>query len=417
MYFEKSALNQNSGCQNTEEFHLYNLKHLKRDDQEGLKRFLLRFGTEEACARALFAARWPDGFRCPRCGLSRAYLIASRRLFQCAACKYQASLTAGTVLENTRTRLSKWFLAFFLVCRPSGINAVQLQRAIRVTYKTAWAMLAKIRYAIGRANEDALLSGIVRIQYEVYGRRPHSDLELHRGEHPVIIGGAMDANGQPVRIAIKKVARDHAERIRESVLALEQFKRQYVDPGAADVQSLSPHPGKLKCKTLRAAVKKATEWIHALFGGIGGKHLQAYLDEYRFRYNATHAARGNGSEMGTGAASGSSSFKFHPFASTDKEVAIDPEVALSPGVATGIKMAADTKVAVNTKIAIDTKVTADKEVAADLDVDMDTKIAADREVAMQTQDDLMFGQLVQICSSQPGLTYAEIVDGGQCRFF
>src|SRR5574337_2154898 len=84
-----------------------------------LPEFLGCFGTEAACVEAIQRARWPDGFACPRCG-ERAHCVlggGSRRLFQCNACRHQASLTAGTLLGSTKLPLTKWFLAMYLTAR------------------------------------------------------------------------------------------------------------------------------------------------------------------------------------------------------------------------------------------------------------------------------------------------------------
>src|SRR5438034_9254207 len=71
-----------------------------------------RFRSEEACRDYLFRVRWPEGFRCPRCGESRGWRLRSA-LWQCARCAYQASLTAGTIFQDTRTPLKVWFHALW----------------------------------------------------------------------------------------------------------------------------------------------------------------------------------------------------------------------------------------------------------------------------------------------------------------
>ncbi len=72
-----------------------------------LLEFQLQFGSEEACLEYLVASRWPEGYRCPRCGHSKAHLVRTRLLWQCAApgCRHQTSVTAGTVLARSRTPL------------------------------------------------------------------------------------------------------------------------------------------------------------------------------------------------------------------------------------------------------------------------------------------------------------------------
>ena len=76
--------------------------------QKGLSepRFRELYGTEEQCREALFRWRWPEGFACPRCGATRHCEIAGRKLYQCAACRHQVSLTAGTLFHATKLALS-----------------------------------------------------------------------------------------------------------------------------------------------------------------------------------------------------------------------------------------------------------------------------------------------------------------------
>src|SRR5665647_3076269 len=71
-----------------------------------LLQFQKKFGTEKACQKQLFRLRWPEGFKCPRCGQMEAYFHSKRHLYQCKSCGYQASLTAGTVFHKTRTPLT-----------------------------------------------------------------------------------------------------------------------------------------------------------------------------------------------------------------------------------------------------------------------------------------------------------------------
>jgi len=74
-----------------------------------------RFPDEAACREYLFRSRWPDGFRCRRCASAAATALPRRLLWQCSACRYQVSVTAGSVLHRTRTSLHLWFWAAYLV--------------------------------------------------------------------------------------------------------------------------------------------------------------------------------------------------------------------------------------------------------------------------------------------------------------
>ena len=105
------------------------------------------FPDEEACWKHLRRMRWPRGFVCPRCGHRKSYPVAERRLEQCRACRYQASLTAGTIFHKTRVPLQIWFLGIFFVARhKKAISALQFQRDTGLgSYRTAWLLLHKLR--------------------------------------------------------------------------------------------------------------------------------------------------------------------------------------------------------------------------------------------------------------------------------
>src|SRR5260370_12012595 len=114
-----------------------------------LREFQSKFANEEACQQYLAACRWPDGFVCPRCGNQRAYELESKR-WQCAGCRHQVSLTAGTILHNTKTPLTVWFWAAYLMTTDKrGVSALLLQRQFALRrYETARMMLHKFRRAM-----------------------------------------------------------------------------------------------------------------------------------------------------------------------------------------------------------------------------------------------------------------------------
>jgi transposase-like protein len=112
-----------------------------------LDEFYAMFPSEGRCWEVLRRVRWPHGFRCPRCEGRKAHRLRARGLWQCAVCRYQASLTAGSPFHGTRVPLRTWFLAMFFVARhKQGISALQFQRDAGLgSYKTAWMLLHKVR--------------------------------------------------------------------------------------------------------------------------------------------------------------------------------------------------------------------------------------------------------------------------------
>jgi transposase-like protein len=120
--------------------------------------FNARFGTDEQCREYLFRARWPDGFRCDGCGHDHAYTLRTRLVYECVACRKQHSLLAGTVFEQTKTALARWFLAIYLVTSSKGgIAAAELQRQLGFgSRQTAWSWLHKLRKATVRPDREPL---------------------------------------------------------------------------------------------------------------------------------------------------------------------------------------------------------------------------------------------------------------------
>jgi transposase-like protein len=117
--------------------------------------FFRRFGTEEQCEEHLFHKLYPKGFHCPKCGNVHCAKIRNRREYQCSHCAFQFSLTTGTIMENTKLPLSKWFLATFLITRDKrGISGMQLARELEVTDRTACFLLQRIRSSM--AAEECL---------------------------------------------------------------------------------------------------------------------------------------------------------------------------------------------------------------------------------------------------------------------
>src|SRR3954466_4747905 len=125
---------------------------LPDDLPEDMPSFVARFGSDEQCREYLFKARWPDGFRCSACGHDDAYALRTKIVYECVACRKQHSLLAGTIFEQTKTGLAKWFLAIYLVTSSKGgIAATELKRQLGLgSYQTAWTWLHKLRKAMGR---------------------------------------------------------------------------------------------------------------------------------------------------------------------------------------------------------------------------------------------------------------------------
>jgi hypothetical protein len=255
-------------------------------DSVTFESFCSLFQREEDCTRVLFAAKWPDGFRCPRCQHPHAYCITTRRLslFECRACRGQTSLIAGTIMQGSRTSLRSWFQAIFLHARPEGINALQLSRVIGVTYKTAWLICHKIRHAMQHKDSQELLTDLVHITDAKLFTRTMSSSAWHSQEQSVLVGSSENEQGRIFRIKIKKQNKQPLRNRYESP-PVEPFIRNHVSVQAAKRAIVSRHYFGNRNHTLLAIARDAQWELARKFRGIGPKHLQVYLDQFCYVRN------------------------------------------------------------------------------------------------------------------------------------
>jgi transposase-like protein len=129
----------------------------------GLLEITKSLGTEEECEKYLERMRWPNGVVCPRCGAERISKIKTVKKFECSRCKYQFSVTAGTIFHKTYIPLTKWFVALYLICSTKKMTINQISRDLELPYKTTWYMCGKIKKAM--KNKDfSKLCGIVEVE-------------------------------------------------------------------------------------------------------------------------------------------------------------------------------------------------------------------------------------------------------------
>lgn len=255
------------------------------EEELAFEQFCRQFRTEDQCIAALYRFKWPNGFRCPKCGHSCAYTISTRRLplYQCRSCRSQTSLIAGTIMEGSKTELRLWFQAIFLHCRPGGINAMSLRDILGVTYKTAWLICHKLRFAMSRRDAESLLNGNVHIMSAIYGEKRHFFATLDEHEHPIIIGASMDSEERALHLKIK-IQPKSVNAFRASRWDEKPFIDEYVDQNANCVLFTPANQSDSK-RNLRRLGWRAECWLMGRFGMLGSKHFQAYLDHFCYMQN------------------------------------------------------------------------------------------------------------------------------------
>jgi len=269
-----------------------------------LREFQRTFADEAACAHYLAACRWPDGFRCPRCGHDRAYVLTSARRWQCAApgCRYQTSLTSGTVLHRSKTPLTTWFWAAYLMTTDKrGVSALLLQRQLDVSYKTAWLLLHKLRRAMV-APEREKLRGVVEMD-ETWVGGLQAGLRGSRqlkGRKAALVIVAVERRGTATGRARMEVIPDFTQK------TMTAFACANIEPGttiitdkmtgfdgltAAGFVHRPAKQGKIIEESDHVvpladrAMGNMKQWLLGTFHGVSREQLQVYLDEFVFRHN------------------------------------------------------------------------------------------------------------------------------------
>ncbi|MCK8488191.1 transposase [Paenibacillus sp. MBLB2552] len=245
--------------------------------------FSKHYKSEQDCMDALIAAKWPSGFVCPKCNHTGCSRLTSRRipLFECGCCGHQTSPLVGTLFEGTHLPLLKWFQTIELFLLPDGISAMRLHKAIRVTYKTAWLMLHKIRHAVGEFDARERLSGDVKVNCDQYGTNPSRCQFPNPFASAVVVGCTVTESGDLDQIKIHLLLHKRGTGNRATRHELAAFINEHVDVETATVDAF-PLAYKLYLP-LRRVVRDAWESLKSTYVALGPKYLQAYLNEYTVR--------------------------------------------------------------------------------------------------------------------------------------
>src|ERR1700678_587915 len=131
------------------------------EEPKTLQQAILYFADSNRCIAYLAASRWPDGVAvCPTCGRKDVSYVAKRRVWQCKTrhAKAQFSIKVGTIFADSPISLDKWLMAMWMVANcKNGVSSYEIHRALKVTQKTAWFLLHRIRLAM--KNESSLKIG------------------------------------------------------------------------------------------------------------------------------------------------------------------------------------------------------------------------------------------------------------------
>jgi transposase-like protein len=260
--------------------------------------FVRRFKSEENCREYLFNMRWPNGFCCPECGHDEYYFLNDRKLYQCKNCRYQASVTAGTIMHRTRTPLFVWFWIIFMVSRDKrGHSALAISKIMDVSYYCAYSILHKIRKAMKDRDSNYSLSKFILVDDAYFGGLTKGKRGRGTSKTPVFIALSTDENNNPQFVkmkVLKDITKDEITKVANSIIEGGSIIRtdklrsyfgldeNFVhDNELEDSYDISVEP----FHWIHTIISNAKAFIQGTYHGISKKYLQSYLDEFCYRFN------------------------------------------------------------------------------------------------------------------------------------
>jgi len=262
------------------------------------------FDTELKCIKYLTAIIYKDGFYCPFCNSKKIYHFSNNKTHKCAECRKKFGVKIGTIFEDSKISLKKWFMAIYLMTsHKKGISSLQLSKDIKVTQKTAWYILQRLRYAVDSNSFKKPLKGIVEVD-ETYigGKETNKHKNKRTKEYNTILGdkkpilGMVEKKGSIKYQSIEKATKGNVKPIIESNISdnaiihtdespiykfLPKDKRKIVN------HTFKEYVGKggITTNNIEGSFAHFKRTINGIYHSASKKHIQKYADMFCFRWN------------------------------------------------------------------------------------------------------------------------------------
>ena len=277
------------------------------------------FSNEDSARTLLEKMRWPNGPVCPHCGGADPYKITPKAgsttrkgVYKCRACRKQFTVTVGTVFEGSHIPISKWLLAIHLLCASKkGMSAHQLHRMLGITYKSAWFMAHRLRYAMSQEPLASKLSAIVEADETFVGghRRGTKRGRPSRGSHKTAVVALVERDGRarafPVErvtgATLKDAVRSNVERdahlMTDDYPAYRPVRKLVATHDTVNHSRGEYVRGIVHTNTVEGFFSLLKRGINGVYHHVGKGHLGRYCDEFSFRYSNRKMSDGARAEL------------------------------------------------------------------------------------------------------------------------
>lgn len=262
--------------------------------------------TEDEARKYLEKLRWYNGIFCPHCDSKEAYKLTpksnSKRpvrngVYKCKSCRKQFTVTVGTIFEGSHIPLVKWLMAVHLLCASKkGISAHQLHRMLGITYKSAWFMAHRIRYAMTQPELANKLKGIVEADETYIGSRAKGKRGRGAG-NKMIVFTLVERNGNVQSMPVERVTAKNLKGIirksvdKNSIMITDEFasykglEKEYKEHHIINHGLKEYARGNVHTNNVEGYFSLLKRGINGTFHHISKQHLLKYLNEFDFRHN------------------------------------------------------------------------------------------------------------------------------------